>query len=73
MEVSDPKDRLARLQIQDMDIVAGAQFSPNQYAEMLLGLLVQGRFIRPNIATAEGRANQRYAEFPLIKQIWTFG
>lgn len=65
----EPRDHFALLKNDELQL--GTRLTPNQYAELLLNYLVQGRFIPAKYCYM--RAIERFEGDPLLKQVWTFG
>ena len=59
------------VQLKEQELMIGNQLAPQQYAELILGWLVQGKTIQAKHCYM--RAIQHYQNEPLLKQIWTFG
>ena len=65
-----PNDQFNKLCMEELKI--GAKFTPNQYAELILGHLVQNKPIQAKFCYT--RAVERIeGSSELIKQVWAFG
>jgi hypothetical protein len=67
--VMEPKDRLLYYQAEELSI--GRVLNANEYAEFLLGYLVQNQLIKAKYCYM--RAVERHANDAILKRIWSFG